>query len=76
MQITSIEKPDPKPAAPIWSGTAVDGSRNLQWFYWPRHWLHVRELDPTYPDGQLWMNIDPPEGAKKAVLKAVREARS
>jgi hypothetical protein len=49
MKITGIEKPLPTPAAPIWSGTAVDGSRNFQWFYWPRHWLHVREQDKTCP---------------------------
>jgi hypothetical protein len=73
MKITRIEKPDPKPAAPIWSGTAVDGSRNLEWFLWPRHWLHVREQDNVNP--RCWMNVEPPEGAKKAILKAIREAR-
>jgi hypothetical protein len=74
MQITSIKKAHPKPAAPIWSGTAVDGSKNYEWFYWPRCWLHVREQDKLVP--QAWMNVDPPDGAKKAVLKAVRDAQS
>jgi hypothetical protein len=74
MKITSIEKPLPQPAAPIWSGTAVDGSRNFEWFFWPRHWLHVREQDKTCP--RAWINVDPPTGAKKAVLKAVRAVRN
>jgi hypothetical protein len=74
MKITRIDKPLPMPAAPVWSGAASDGSRNFLWYYWPRHWLNVQEQDEINP--RCWMNIDPPAGAKKAVLKAVREARS
>src|ERR1700691_1492676 len=70
MKITRVEKPLPPPAAAIWHGTSIDGSRNLQWFYWPRHWLHVREQDEINP--RCWMNVDPPPGAKRAVLKAIR----
>jgi hypothetical protein len=71
MMITGIERP---PAgSTIWSGTAEQGSQKLQWFYWPRNWLHVREQDSINP--KCWMNIEPPDGAKQAVLKAVREAR-
>jgi hypothetical protein len=71
MKITSIAKPDP--GANIWSGKAKIGNRNLEWFYWPRHWLHVREQDEINP--RCWMNVDPPAGARPAVLKAVRLAR-
>jgi hypothetical protein len=75
MKITGIKRPLPKPAAPIWSGTATtEAGKNLLWYYWPRHWLHVQEQDEINP--RCWMNVDPPAGAKKAVLRAVREARS
>jgi hypothetical protein len=74
MKITGIENPRPQPAAPIWSGTATNAGKNLLWYYWPRHWLHVQEQDEINP--RCWMNVDPPAGAKKGVLRAVREARS
>jgi hypothetical protein len=74
MKITGIKRPLPKPAAPIWTGTATAAGKNLIWYYWPRHWLHVQEQDEINP--HCWMNVDPPGGVKKAVLKAVREAQS
>lgn len=70
MKITSIEKPDQ--GATIWSGMASIGKRRLIWFYWPRHWLRVREQQPNDP--RCWLDIEPPDGAKQAVLKTVREA--
>jgi len=73
MKVTGIEKPLPTPAAPVWSGTATEAGKNLQWFYWPRNWLHVREQDEINP--RCWLNVDPPSDAKRAVLKAVREFR-
>jgi hypothetical protein len=73
MEVTSVEKPLPRPAAPIWSGNAEIGTRNLEWFYWPRHWLHVREQEPNNP--RCWMNIETPEGFREEVLKAIRSAK-
>jgi hypothetical protein len=70
-KITSIEKPDP--GATIMSGAAKIGTRSLQWFYWPRNWLHVREQDRRNP--HCWMNIETPEGFREEVLKAVRRAK-
>jgi hypothetical protein len=73
VKITGIEKPPPPPVAPVWSGTAEEAGKNLQWFYWPSNWLHIREQDDINP--RCWMNVDPPAGARRAVLKAVREIR-
>jgi hypothetical protein len=73
MKITSIKKPLPQPAAPIWSGAATETGKNFLWYYWPRHWLHFQEQDEINP--RAWMNIDPPAGAKKAILRAIREGR-
>jgi hypothetical protein len=68
--ITGIDKPHPRPAAPAWSGTAVQDGRNLKWYYWPRHWLHVQEQDERNP--RCWMNAEPSAGARRAVQKAIR----
>jgi hypothetical protein len=70
MKITSVEKPDP--GATIWSGRAKIGTRTLEWFYWPRHWLHVRKRDRRNP--HCWMNIEPPQGAREAIQRAIRKA--
>jgi hypothetical protein len=71
MKITKIDKPDQ--GATVWSGRAKTGTRTLEWFYWPRHWLHVREQQPGNP--RVWINIEPPEGLKQQVLNAVRRAK-
>lgn len=72
MQITSIEKVQ-NAGFSIWTGEAQHGGKRLKWYYWPRHWLHVHEQDVTVP--QAWMNIDPPDGATKAVQQAIRRSR-
>jgi len=68
MQITSIEH-----SGSGWNGAASDDGKNYLWYYWSRRSLHFQEQDEINP--RCWMNVDPPEGAKKAVLKAVRLAR-
>jgi hypothetical protein len=71
IEVTGIVKPDP--GAAVWSGTAkVSGRRALQWFYWPRNWLHVREQDDRNP--RCWMNVDPEEGWREQVLRAIRKS--
>jgi hypothetical protein len=72
MIVTSIVKP--ANGANIWSGRASIGNRRLVWFYCPRHWLHVQEQDHINP--KCWMNIPTPEGARDAVLRAIRKTRS
>ncbi|UPK04471.1 hypothetical protein [Bradyrhizobium sp. 170] len=71
MKITSIDKP--KQGTAIWSGSASIGKRRLIWFYSPCQWLHVQEQDHINP--KCWMNIEPPSGAKDAVLRAIRKTR-
>jgi hypothetical protein len=68
MIITSIET---HPGC--WAGSASDGAKNYLWYYWPRSRLHFQEQDEINP--RCWMNVDTPDGFKRAVLKAVREAR-
>jgi hypothetical protein len=70
IEITAIEKPDP--GAVVWSGSAkLSGRRALIWFYQPRHWLHVQEQDDRNP--RCWMNIDPEDGWREQVVRAVRK---
>jgi hypothetical protein len=71
IEITSVQKP--APGTSVWSGKAKIGKRNLEWFYRPRGWLHVREQEPGLP--RCWMNVDPPYGAREQVLRAVRRAK-
>jgi hypothetical protein len=71
VKITSIEKPDL--GATVWSGKAKIGTRNLEWFYWPRNWLHVREQDERNP--RCFMNIETPEGLREEILRAVRRSK-
>jgi hypothetical protein len=71
-QITNINEPVKR--CTQWWGIASAGTENYQWFYEPRLWLHMRRQEPLIP--KCWMNIDPPHGARRAVLKAIREARS
>lgn len=71
MKITSIEKDQ---GSGQWYGSANDGEKNYLWYYSPRLRFSVQEKDKINP--RAWMNVDPPTGAKKAVLKAVRKARS
>jgi hypothetical protein len=68
MQVTSIET-----MGQVASGYAVAGAQKLEWFYRPGGFFRVREQQRDIPD--CWMNIDPPVGARRAVLAALRAAR-
>ena len=68
MMITSIEH-----SGSGWNGAASDGGKNYLWYYWPRRSLRFQEQDEINP--RAWMTVDPPHGAKPAVLKAVRLVR-
>jgi hypothetical protein len=57
----------------MWSGLASSGAENYEWFYQPRRHFAVRKQEPQIP--KCWMNVDPPKGMKRAVLKVVRAAR-
>ena len=83
MIITDIEAPPQ--GNYIWSGMAIHEDNHLQWFnrldgsYFlvRKEAVGCRQIDEN---GDLWrcfMNVDdPPDGAKKAVLRAIRAARS
>jgi hypothetical protein len=70
IEITSVVKPHP--GADVWSGTAKIGRRNLHWFHC-RQWLQVREQDRINP--RCWMNIEPEDGWRDQVRRAIRRAR-
>jgi len=57
----------------MWWGTAIYGDGNYEWFYEPRRRLRMRKEELQIP--RCFMNIDPPAGAKRAILQAVRAAR-
>ena len=71
MMITSIKKHE---GSGQWYGFASIGSQNYEWFYGggTSGRLHVRGQDDLVP--RAWMNCEPPEGIKKAILAAIREA--
>jgi hypothetical protein len=58
-----------------WYGQGSICGQNYEWFYsgGTRGRLVVREQDKLVP--QAWMNCEPPGGTKKAILKAIREAK-
>jgi hypothetical protein len=74
MKVTSINKLMKRCAQ--WWGTASSGDEKYEWFYEPRSYVQMRKEEPQIPG--CFMNIDPPAGAKEAILKAVRgeQARS
>lgn len=67
MKIIKIEK-----HAGMWHGTASDSAGNFLWFYQPRGFLRFQKQDEQNP--RCWMNIEPPDGARQIILKAVRSA--
>src|ERR1700694_5760563 len=67
MKITSINKPMKR-------GTAIEGEKNYEWFYEPRSRLCVREEEPRIPG--CFKNIEPPHGARRKIVKAVRAAKA
>ena len=72
MKITTINKPMKR--GTMWWGTAIEGEKNFDWFYVPRSRLCVREEEPGIPG--CFMNIEPPHGAGRKVVKAVRAAKA
>jgi hypothetical protein len=58
----------------IWHGTATANGKNFKWYYRPRSMFDMTQQESI--NSNYWMNVDPPAGAKQAVLKAVRAARS
>jgi hypothetical protein len=67
MQITSIENYQGS-----WHGTAGEGEKKYQWFYWPRRRFRVMEEEPGLAG--CWLYVEPPPAAKRAVLRAIRKA--
>jgi hypothetical protein len=72
LKITNINEPVKR--CTQWWRIASAGTEKYQWFYEPRLWLHMRRQEPLI--SKWWMNIDPPHGARRAALKAIREALS
>jgi hypothetical protein len=58
----------------MWWGTAIDGNKNYEGFYEPRARLRVRKEEPRISG--CFMNIDPPRGARRKIVKAVRTANA
>jgi len=82
MKITSIETPE---GNDIWHGFADCDGRCFQWFIeLDGSWFKVREeevrcrhIDKNGNEQRCFMNLDePPDGAKEAVLKAIRASLS
>jgi hypothetical protein len=71
MKITKIEK---AAGSGLWHGTAIVGGKNHTWFYRPRSFLHMAVQDEINP--RCFMYIEPPDGARQIVLKAVRMAKA
>jgi hypothetical protein len=82
MKISSIKSPPE--GCDLWSGMAIQDGARIQWFIeLDGSSFHVREEDlgcrRIDKNGDQWycfMDVEPPDGAKEAVLKAIREARS
>jgi hypothetical protein len=70
MKITSINKPMNR--CTMWWGTAIDGDKNYDWFYNPRSRLCLRE---EWIPGSF-VNIEPPHGARRKIINAVRAAKA
>jgi hypothetical protein len=67
MQITGIEF---HRGSGMWHGTASEGDKKYMFYYLPRSLFHMTEQDEMNP--RCWMNIEPREGARQIVLRAVR----
>jgi hypothetical protein len=72
MKITSINKPMKR--CTMWWGEATEGEKNYHWFFTPRRFLQLQVQDEVNP--RCWMNIEPPDGARHIVLKAIRVAKA
>ncbi|RTE92463.1 hypothetical protein D6B98_13110 [Bradyrhizobium sp. LVM 105] len=71
MKITSVEK---HVGSGQWFGEAAHEGKRYKWYYQPRRWLHVHEQDERNP--YCWMVVEPPQGARETVLKAIRAAKA
>jgi hypothetical protein len=58
----------------MWWGTAIEGLKNYEWFYNPRSRFCVREEEPGITG--CFMNIEPPQGARRKIVNAVRAAKA
>ena len=80
MQITSIKSPPE--GCDLWSGMAIlDGKRHRWFIELDGSTFDVEEEDleckiRTHGERTCFMYIDPPDGAKEVVLKAIRGALS
>jgi hypothetical protein len=72
MKITTINKPMKR--CTQWWGTGIDGDKNYEWFYEPRSRFAMREEEPNIPGSFTY--IEPPDGARRIVVKAVRVAKA
>jgi hypothetical protein len=70
MKITTIENA----GSGMWHGTAIDGDKNYEWFYQPRSRFMIRKEEPGIPG--CFMNIEPPQDARRKVVRAVRAAKA
>jgi hypothetical protein len=71
LEVTSVTAPLRR--GTMWSGTARDDSSQYEWFYEPRGRFSMMRQEPRMPT--CWMNCRPPDGARRAVVRAVRSAR-
>ncbi|MDF0581274.1 hypothetical protein [Bradyrhizobium yuanmingense] len=70
MKITSVEK---HVGSGQWFGEAAHEGKRYKWYYQPRRRLNVHEQDKRNP--YCWMVVEPPLGAREAVLRAIRAAK-
>jgi hypothetical protein len=68
VEITTIERHG------MWHGTANGARKKYLWYYQPRSMLHLMEQDDSNP--RSWMYVEPPDGFRQIVLKAIRASRS
>jgi hypothetical protein len=72
MKITGIEKP--LKLCTQWSGTASNGDANYQWYYTPGSRFSMLKQEPGMP--RVWMQVDPPSGARRTVVRAIRATKA
>jgi hypothetical protein len=81
VKITSIKSPPE--GCNLWSGMAIKDGVRLQWFLELDGQFDVleedlgcRRIDENGDQWSCFMNIEAPDGAKEAVLKAIRASLS
>jgi hypothetical protein len=58
----------------MWSGTAVNGATQYEWFFIPRGRFAVRKEEAAMPG--CFMYVDVPQNMRRAVQRAVRSVSS